>query len=63
MQFCKFYSSIKIRDAVHYGGGKNMSESTRVDNVKTYGPYAVIAGLALSAGLIWFMFALADGFS
>ena len=23
-----------------------MSETTRVDNVKTYGPYAVIAGLA-----------------
>jgi len=44
-------------------GEKTMSESTRVDNVKTYGPFAVIAGLALSAGLIWFMFALADGFS
>jgi len=40
-----------------------MSETTRVDNVSTYGPYAVIAGLALSAGLIWFMFTLADGFS
>ena len=40
-----------------------MSESVRVDNVNTYGPYAVIAGLGLSAGLIWFMFALADGFS
>lgn len=44
-------------------GERTMSESTRVDNVKTYGPFAVIGGLALSAGLIWFMFALADGFS
>ena len=40
-----------------------MSESTRVDNVETYGLFTVIVGLALSAGLIWFMFALADGFS
>ena len=40
-----------------------MSDTTRVDHVQTYGKLAVIAGLALSAGLIWFMFALADGFS
>lgn len=40
-----------------------MSDTTRVDHVQTYGQLAVIAGLALSAGLIWFMFALADGFS
>ena len=40
-----------------------MSETTRVDNVTTYGLSAVIAGLLLSAGIIWFMFALADGFS
>jgi len=40
-----------------------MSETSRVDNVETYGPFAVIMGLVLSAGLIWFMFALADGFS
>ena len=40
-----------------------MSETTRTDHVQTYGPFAVIAGLMLSAGIIWFMFHLADGFS
>ncbi len=40
-----------------------MSEPTRVDNVNTYGLIAPIAGLLLAGGVIWFMFALADGFS
>jgi len=40
-----------------------MSEITRVDNVETYGYSAAVAGLLFSALLIWFMFALADGFS
>ena len=40
-----------------------MSEPTRVDNVNTYGLKAPIAGLLLAGSVIWFMFALADGFS
>ncbi|MEO1492763.1 MAG: hypothetical protein AAFV19_11475 [Pseudomonadota bacterium] len=35
--------------------GRNISE--------TYGIWPAIIGLVLAGGLIWFMFALADGFA
>ena len=40
-----------------------MSEPTRVDSVTTYGHWAPTAGFALAAGIVYLMFALADGFS
>lgn len=40
-----------------------MSENGRVDGVTTYGHKTAIAGFLLASGIIWFMFALADGFS
>ena len=38
-------------------------EGGRHDPVTYYGPWAWIAGLALGGGIIWMMFALADGFN
>lgn len=40
-----------------------MSDTGRVDSVTTYGHKTAIVGILLAAGIIWFMFALADGFS
>ena len=40
-----------------------MSDTGRVDNVTTYGHKTTIVGILLAAGIIWFMFTLADGFS
>lgn len=40
-----------------------MSDTGRVDNVTTYGHATAIVGFLLSVGIIWFMFAVADGFS
>lgn len=40
-----------------------MSEPTRSDDVTTYGHLAAIVGFLLAAGIVWFMFSLADGFS
>jgi len=37
-------------------------ESGRHDPVKYYGPWAWIAGMILGGGIIYLMFALADGF-
>jgi len=40
-----------------------MSEPTRIDSVTTYGRWAPAAGFVLALGIVYFMFALADGFS
>jgi hypothetical protein len=40
-----------------------MSETERVDSVETYGVTAAVTGYIFAGLLIWFMFALADGFS
>jgi len=42
-------------------GENDMSDTTRVDHVQTYGKLAVIAGLALSAGLICYEIKLGYG--
>ena len=40
-----------------------MSDTGRVDSVETYGHATAIVGVLLAVGIIWFMFAVADGFS
>ncbi len=40
-----------------------MSEPTRIDSVTTYGHWAPAAGFVLALGIVYLMFALADGFS
>jgi|TARA_E500000081_G_scaffold152766_1_gene185642 hypothetical protein len=39
-----------------------MSEGTRDDHVKHYGPWAWAAGIAFGVAMMAFMFYLADGF-
>ena len=48
---------------VGLGGVFAMSDTGRVDNVMTYGHATAIVGVLLAVGIIWFMFAVADGFS
>lgn len=38
-------------------------EGGRHDPIHYYGAWSWIAGLAMAGGLIWIMFAFADGFS
>ena len=38
-------------------------EGGRHDPIHYYGPWAWIGGLVMAAGIIWIMFAFADGFS
>ena len=52
-----------IVDAIVHKGEMIMSEPTRSDDVTTYGHLAAIVGFLFAAGIVWFMFSLADGFS
>lgn len=40
-----------------------MSGNQRSDEVYRYGHWAWILGMACAGGLVWLMFALADGFA
>tara|TARA_B100000886_G_C20139220_1_gene373271 strand:+ start:189 stop:323 length:135 start_codon:yes stop_codon:yes gene_type:complete len=42
---------------------QKMAAEVRTDQVKTYGIWAAVIGYAFGAALVWFMFAIADGFA